>query len=158
MVKLLFYITKTSLRVKALLIVHYQNHLQRRLHPIFKIGGEEMAKRMEQNGLDNGIGNRTRTNRKRSGFQEEIKHESGAGVERRGKTGGGVARSDVSRKLNINTASKNDMMRIIGLENNTADEIIHYRENQGTLSVDDLEKIPSLKGKDNSHIREHFEV
>ena len=53
-----------------------------------------------------------------------------------------------SEKININTATKEELMTVNGIGNVTADNIIYYREhNNGFLDVDELTEVRGIGEK-----------
>lgn len=52
--------------------------------------------------------------------------------------------SNANKKININTASKEELMKISGIGESTANKIISYRENKKFNTIEELKNIPGI--------------
>ena len=50
----------------------------------------------------------------------------------------------ISKKVNINTANKQELMTLDGIGSSTADKIIKYRDNATFESIEDIMEVPSI--------------
>ncbi len=62
-------------------------------------------------------------------------------------------------KINLNTASKDELAKVQGIGNNRADEIVRYRDENGSFdSVDDLEQLPGFAGRLSDDVKQRLTV
>lgn len=86
------------------------------------------------------------------------------GVAGSGKAGGGVSgqvsgKEDPAAKININTASKEQLMTLSGVGESKAADIIAYREQNGPFrSIEDIMKVSGIKEAGFQKIRENITV
>jgi competence protein ComEA len=74
-------------------------------------------------------------------------------------TGLAVARAEDSQKININTASAEELLQLSGIGEKKAALIIEYREKQGPYKVpEDLMKVPGIGIKTFEANKEHIEI
>jgi len=65
---------------------------------------------------------------------------------------------DITRKININTADKDELILIRGIGENTADKIIEYRENRQFIQIEDIMNIKGIKEGIFNKIRDYITV
>ncbi|MGL5972971.1 MAG: ComEA family DNA-binding protein [Oscillospiraceae bacterium] len=53
----------------------------------------------------------------------------------------------IIKTFNINTATKSDLMKIDGIGEKLADEIIRYKNNTPFLSIEDIKNVKGIKDK-----------
>lgn len=62
-------------------------------------------------------------------------------------------------KININTATKEELMTLPGVGDKKAEDIIHYREEHGPFQyIEDITNIPGIKEGVYNNIKEHIVV
>lgn len=72
---------------------------------------------------------------------------------------GGAGLSSGSGLVNINRASKQELTKVPGIGDVTADKIIRYREENGNFaSIEDIKKVSGIKDKLFSKIRDYITV
>ncbi len=65
----------------------------------------------------------------------------------------------MGRKINLNTAGKDELDQIPGIGKNCAEELMRYREEHGGIkSMDELNDIPGFGDKAIQHLRENAEL
>lgn len=76
--------------------------------------------------------------------------------------GGGSAAPPSGRepeKININTAGKEELMRLPGIGERRAEQLIAYREEHGAFrDAEEIKKIPGLKGKAYEKLKDRISV
>lgn len=77
-----------------------------------------------------------------------------------GNTGNGSAQAESSTaRVNINTASREELMTLKGIGASRADDIIRYREeNGGFPAIEDIMKVPGIKNAAFQKIKENITV
>jgi DNA uptake protein ComE-like DNA-binding protein len=61
----------------------------------------------------------------------------------------------VKHKIDVNTASKDDLMQIPGISEKTADAVIEFRDSRGTIdNIDDLAEAEQINSRDLDSLRE----
>lgn len=77
-----------------------------------------------------------------------------------GNTGNGSVQAESSTaRVNINTASKEELMTLKGIGASRADDIIRYREETGSFSaIEDIMKVPGIKNAAFQKIKENITV
>lgn len=72
---------------------------------------------------------------------------------------GGPEPEDQIGKIDINTATREQIMRVEGFDGKSANDLVRYRLENGPFhSVDDLEDIPWLSKGQLSRLREHIDL
>lgn len=72
---------------------------------------------------------------------------------------GGVNPGGVEEPVNLNEANREELKSVMGLGDETADEIIAYREREGRFeSVEDLKKVPIITDNEFEKVKAHFTV
>lgn len=60
--------------------------------------------------------------------------------------------------ININTATKNELMNLNGVGEKTADSIIEYREKTGFKNIEDIMNVPGIGEQKFKQIQEHINI
>ena len=63
-----------------------------------------------------------------------------------------------SKKININTASKDELMKISGVGESTANKIISYRENKKFNSIEEIKNIPGIGDSKYESMKEEITI
>ena len=66
--------------------------------------------------------------------------------------------SSSSKKININSASKEDLMKISGVGESTANKIISYRENKKFNSIEEIKNIPGIGDSKYESMKEEITI
>lgn len=66
--------------------------------------------------------------------------------------------SSKENKVNINTASKEELMTLVGIGEVTAEKILDYRENQLFKTLDDIKNVSGIGDKKYESIKENITV
>ncbi|MEW5728937.1 MAG: helix-hairpin-helix domain-containing protein [Pseudomonadota bacterium] len=65
----------------------------------------------------------------------------------------------MGRKINLNTASKDELDQITGIGDDCAEQILDYRSKHGKINtIEELGNIPGFGKKAVEHLREQAEV
>ena len=93
-------------------------------------------------------------------FEERSKHLASVSPERR--TDNAAVQSlgqKIRKKINLNTATKNDLVSLPGIGEGLAKEILLYRDERGSFtSVDELRKIKGIGAKKFEKLRPYIEL
>lgn len=82
----------------------------------------------------------------------------GSGSNAGGRAGAGMA-GTVSEKINLNTASKEELMTLSGIGSARAEDIIQYREQHGRFQrIEDIKKISGIKDAAFEKIKDRITV
>ncbi len=74
-------------------------------------------------------------------------------------TSGGVGESSESEKINLNLASKEDLMKISGIGDKKADKILAYRQAHGQFkTIDELKNVDGFGDKTVAKLKEQLAV
>jgi competence protein ComEA len=89
---------------------------------------------------------------------KKIEEDSSAAVITNGEVKSNAS-SNTDGKVNVNTATKEELMKVPGIGEVIADNIIRYRENNGDfMSLDDLKKVDRIGEKTLEKMKEKLEA
>jgi len=64
----------------------------------------------------------------------------------------------INKKININTADQQTLMKVPGIGKSISQRIIEYRNNQPFQSIEDIKKVPGIGNKKFENLKEFIEI